>query len=240
MRCRTCSPCPAALEAGAWTSRGWAWSTWRPPRPGCPSSPACRAALRRRCATARPGSSWTAGLSTTSPTPSCPCSLTRNARRAWEWQDATGPGTTGAGRLLAPDSGGSSMVRSPGQLRPPDGSGAGRSAPAQTRCHVGDDALHEVCVVVHPELIGHRDEHRVRSRDRLIPRKLLDQRVRLAGIRLAEPSPSALQEADLVLAARLESEVVPVEVTDQREDAATYRDPRLPAMTRLAPRVLED
>ena len=56
----TCSRCRAAPAAPGWTSRGWASSTWRRPRPGCRWSPATPAARRTRCATARPATSSTA------------------------------------------------------------------------------------------------------------------------------------------------------------------------------------
>ena len=57
----TCSRCRAVPAAAAWTWRGSASSTWRPPRPGCRWWPATRAARRTPSWTARPATWWRPG-----------------------------------------------------------------------------------------------------------------------------------------------------------------------------------
>ena len=85
------------------------------------------------------------------------------------------------------------------------------SAPAQLRRDVPDDAVQQVRVVVDAELVRDRQQQRVRGGDRLVLGELLDELVGLPGIRLAEPGRAAVDEADLVLAARLRAEVRAVE-----------------------------
>ena len=78
-----------------------------------------------------------------------------------------------------------------------------RSAPAQLRRDVPDDAVQQVRVVVDAELVRDRQQQRVRGGDRLVPGELLDELVGLPGVRLAESGQPAVDEADLVLAAGL-------------------------------------
>ncbi len=104
---------------------------------------------------------------------------------------------------------------------------------------MGEHALDHVGVVVDAELVGHREQQGVRGGDRLVLGELGDQLVRLARVRPAEPGAAAVQEADLVGAAALLPEQLPVQIVDDREDAAADRDARLTVMPGGLPRVPE-
>src|SRR3954452_14510108 len=101
------------------------------------------------------------------------------------------------------------------------------SPPAEAWRDVAEQGLDEVGVVVDAELVGDREQEGVGRGDGLVLRELLDQRLRLTGVGLAEPRCAAFEVAHLVLAAGLLTEVGAVEVADQWKDAPTDRDPRL-------------
>src|SRR6187402_438687 len=83
------------------------------------------------------------------------------------------------------------------------------------------DRLDRMRAIVHAELVGDRQQQRIRLRDRLVLPQLLDQRIRLPGIAPAEDrSRLRIDEADLVLASALPAEIGAVAIVDQREDAA--------------------
>ena len=84
--------------------------------------------------------------------------------------------------------------------------------PPEIGCEVPEHALDEVGVVVDPELVRDGEQQGVRGRDSLVLGEVLDQLVGLAGVRLAEPGDSAVEVADLVLAAGLAPEVGAVQV----------------------------
>ena len=58
-------------------------------------------------------------------------------------------------------------------------------------------------VVVDAELVGHREQQRVRLAHRDIVGELLGQRIGLTDVRLAEPRDAAVEMTELVLAAAL-------------------------------------
>ena len=99
--------------------------------------------------------------------------------------------------------------------------------------------LDGVGVVVDAELVRHGQQQRVGRRDRLVLRELLDQHVGLGGVRAAEDGARVrVDVADLVLVSRrVASEVRPVAVVDEREDAAAHRDARLALVPGLLPRL---
>ena len=109
----------------------------------------------------------------------------------------------------------------------------GRSAPAEGGRDVPQDGLEDVGVVVDAELVGDREEQRVRLRDRLVGLELGDQSVGLGGVGPAEHGAHVVDDADLI-AARATAEIGPVPVVDEREDGARDRDARLAPMA--APR----
>src|SRR3954452_16545721 len=113
------------------------------------------------------------------------------------------------------------------------------SPPAELGCDVAQQGVDDVRVVVDAELVGDGEQEGVGRRDRLVLRQLFDQLFGLTGVRPAEPGRAAFEISDLVLAAGLLTEVGPVEVTDQWEDASADRDPRLTVVTRRLPGVLE-
>ena len=69
----------------------------------------------------------------------------------------------------------------------------------------------------------------------LVVGELLDELLRFAGVRLAEPGRPAVEVADLVLAAGVVAEVRAVLVGDHGEDAAADRHPRLAGVAGFFP-----
>src|SRR4030095_443441 len=79
-------------------------------------------------------------------------------------------------------------------------------------------------VVVHTQLVRDRKQQRISRLDSLIAREFFDQHVGLAGVRAAEDGPRVRVDVpDLVLVARVATEVRPVAVVDERENAAADR-----------------
>ena len=91
-------------------------------------------------------------------------------------------------------------------------------------------------VVIHPQLIRNGQEQGVGGGDGFVRGKLLDEYGGLGGVRAAEDRAGVrVDVANLVLVASVASEVGPVAVVDQREDAAADRDARLPLVPGLLP-----
>jgi len=103
---------------------------------------------------------------------------------------------------------------------------------------VNKDRLYQVCVVGDAELVGDGDQNGVGFGDRLVLAKLFHQNVGLGDVAAAEDRPARLaEEADLVgiLAAR--AEIGAVQVINQGDDVAAYRNagrPRMPASAQAA------
>src|SRR4051794_668455 len=109
-------------------------------------------------------------------------------------------------------------------------------APAELWRDVLQDALDDVGVVFDTELVGHRQQQRVRRGDRLVLRELLDELVRCARVAPAEHRTRVLvQPADRVAAASVVPEVRPVALIDEREDASADRDAGLARVTCFFP-----
>src|SRR6185437_4401228 len=103
------------------------------------------------------------------------------------------------------------------------------SPPAKRGRDVGQDRLDHVRVIGHAQLIWHREQQRVRLGDRLILPELLDEGIRFGGV--AAPKDRArllVDEADLIALSPAASEIGAILVADEREDAATDGDSRLP------------
>src|SRR5437899_1991623 len=111
-----------------------------------------------------------------------------------------------------------------------------RSAPAEFRSDVLEDAFEHVGVVVHTQLVRDREEQRIGRLDRLVAREFFGQHVGFCGIRAAEDGPRVrVDVADLVLVAGVATEVRPVAVVDEREDAAADRHAWLTLVSGVLP-----
>jgi hypothetical protein len=115
---------------------------------------------------------------------------------------------------------------------------ASQSAPAEFRSDVLEDAFKQVGVVVHTQLVRDREQQRVGHLDSLVAREFFDQHVRFSGVRAAEDGPRVrVDVADLVLVARVATEIRPVAVVDDCEDAAADRYAWLTPVSRVLPRL---
>src|SRR6185503_14287554 len=113
-----------------------------------------------------------------------------------------------------------------------------RSAPAEFRSDVLEDAFDHVGVVVHTQLVRDREEQRIGYLDSLVAREFFDQHVGFRGVRAAEDGPRVCVDvADLVLVAGVTTEVRPVAVVNEREDAAADRHARLTLVSGVLPRL---
>src|SRR2546425_8395789 len=113
-----------------------------------------------------------------------------------------------------------------------------RSAPAEFRSDVLEDAIEHVGVVVHTQLVRDREEQRIGRLDSLVAREFFDQHVGFRGVRAAEDGPRVrVDVADLVLVSGVATEVRPVAVVDEREDAAADRYAWLTPMSSVLPRL---
>ena len=101
------------------------------------------------------------------------------------------------------------------------------------------DAVEEVGVVVDAELVGDGEQQGVGGGDRFVVGEFLDQLLGLSGVGFAEPGGAAVEVPDLVLAVAGRAEVGPVQVGDDREDAAADRDPRPALVAGGLPRLPE-
>src|SRR6185503_12864649 len=110
------------------------------------------------------------------------------------------------------------------------------SAPAQLGSDILENALEHVGVVVHAELIGDREEQRIRCHDRLVTGELFDERVGLTRVRAAEDGTRVgVDVADLILVVGVATEIRAVAVIDDREDAAAHGHARLTPVSGLLP-----
>src|SRR5436190_537312 len=113
-----------------------------------------------------------------------------------------------------------------------------RSAPAEFRSDVLEDAFEHVGVVIHTQLVRDREEQRIGRLDGLVAREFSDQHVGFGGVRTAEDGPRVrVDVADLVLVAGVATEVRPVAVVDEREDAAADRHAWLTPVSGVLPRL---
>src|SRR6201996_2183760 len=123
----------------------------------------------------------------------------------------------------------------PAGLSPAGLSPAGLS-PAECGCHVGEDAVDDVGVVVDAELVRHGEQQRVGGCDRFVLLELLDQHIGLGRGGAAEDRLGLrVDEPDLVGVLVLAAEVRPVPVVSEGEDAPADRYPRLPLVARGLP-----
>src|SRR5262245_3539074 len=112
------------------------------------------------------------------------------------------------------------------------------SAPAEFRSDVLEDAFEHVGVVIHTQLVRDREEQRIGRPDRLVAREFLDQHIGFRDVRAAEDGPRVgIDVADLVFVAALATEIRPVAVVDEREDAAADGHAWLTPMPGLLPRL---
>src|SRR5262245_54929179 len=110
------------------------------------------------------------------------------------------------------------------------------SAPAQLGSDVLENALENVGVVVHAELIGDREEQRIRGHDRFVMGELFDERVGLTRVRAAEDGTRVgVDVADLILVMGVATKIRAVAVIDDREDAAAHGHARLTPVSGLLP-----
>src|SRR3954470_23877309 len=99
-----------------------------------------------------------------------------------------------------------------------------RLTPAKLRSNVFEDALDRVRVVLDAKLVRDGEQQRVGCLDRRVPGELLDEHVRLGGVRAPEDRLRLrVQVADLILILASLSEIRAVPIVDQREDAAADR-----------------
>src|SRR6185503_14642134 len=113
---------------------------------------------------------------------------------------------------------------------------AAPSAPAQLGSDILENALEHVGVVVHAELIGDREQQRIRCHDRLVTGELFDERVGLTRVRAAEDGTGVgVGVADLILVVGVATEIRAVAVIDDREDAAAHGHARLTPVSGLLP-----
>src|SRR5258706_13114357 len=118
----------------------------------------------------------------------------------------------------------------------PERCGGARSARAEFRSDVLEDAFEHVGVVVHTQLVRDREEQRIGRLDSLVTREFFDQHVWFRGVRAAEDGPRVrVDVADLVLVSGVATEVRPVAVVDEREDAAADRYAWLTPMSSVLP-----
>src|SRR6202020_2676900 len=131
-----------------------------------------------------------------------------------------------------------------GLSRPGSGARLGRVGlvgrarlPADPGGDVPGDRVEHARVVLHPELVGDREQERVGLADGDVLTQLLRDDVRLSGVAAPEPRERALQVADLVLArqAGAGAEVAAGLVGDDRQDTAADRDARRPLPAGLRP-----
>src|SRR5262245_7947865 len=116
-----------------------------------------------------------------------------------------------------------------------------RSAPAEFWSDVLEDVFERVGVVVHTQLVRDREQQRIGHLDRLVARQFFDQHVGFRGVRTAEDGPRVrLDVADLILIAGGATEVCPVAVVDEREDAAADRHAWLTRVSGVLPRLTID
>ena len=112
-----------------------------------------------------------------------------------------------------------------GRPRVPMGDPADRrSAPAELRGEVSQDAVEEAGVVVDAELVGDGEEQGVGGGDRLVVGEFLHQLLGLAGVGLAEPGRAAVEVPDLIVASARRAEVRPVQVSAVRVCDSGDRD----------------
>src|SRR5215475_12337485 len=110
------------------------------------------------------------------------------------------------------------------------------SAPAKLRCDKFEDAVYRVGVVVHAQLIRDGQEQGVGCSDGLVRGELFDQHLGFRGVRAAKNGARVgVDVADLVLVASVTSEIDPVAIVDERENAATHRHARLTLVPGLFP-----
>src|SRR5258708_33365379 len=115
---------------------------------------------------------------------------------------------------------------------------AARSAPAEFRSDVLEDAFQHVGVVVHTQLVRDRKQQRISRLDSLIAREFFHQHVGFGGVRTAEDGPRVrVDEADLVLVAGVATKVRSVAVVDEREDAAADGHAWLTPVSGVLPRL---
>src|SRR5690625_987022 len=111
--------------------------------------------------------------------------------------------------------------------------------PAEGRGHVGEDGVEHVGVVVHSQLVGHRQQQRVGGGDGFVRGELVDEFVWLTGVGLAESGEATFQVPHLIGAASVPPEQSAVQIGDQREDRPAHRHPRMPVVACLLPRFVE-
>src|SRR5688572_32194145 len=110
------------------------------------------------------------------------------------------------------------------------------STPAEFRGDVLEDALDGVGVVFDAQLVWDSQEQRVGGGDCFVLGKLFDQHVGLGGVRAAENGARVgVDVTDLVLITSVASEVGPVPIVDEREDAAAHGNARRTLVPGLFP-----
>src|SRR4051812_36638572 len=152
------------------------------------------------------------------------------------------PGVGVSNSALKSCSSPATTAASPGSARRTIALPLRRGAPADRRRDVVDDRPQQPGVVLHPELVGHGEQQRVGLSDRGVAAELLGDDVRLADVAAPKAGDRALEVADLVLALApgAVAEVLPVEIADDRQDAAAHRDARLALPAGRRPRTPED
>src|SRR5882672_5124324 len=113
-----------------------------------------------------------------------------------------------------------------------------QSAPAEFRGDVLEDAFEHVGVVVHTQLVRDREEQRIGDLDSLVAREFLHQHLGFRGVRATKDGPRVrVDVADLVPVAGVATEVRPVAVVHEREDAAADRHAWLTPVSGVLPRL---
>src|SRR5260370_20809188 len=130
------------------------------------------------------------------------------------------------------------LARADAHQTVPERCGGGRSAPAEFRSDVLEDAFEHVGVVVHTQLVRDREEQRVGCLDGLVAREFFHQYVGFRGVRPPEDGPRVrVDVADLVPVAGVSAKVRAVAIVDERENAAADRHARLTLVPGVLPRL---
>src|SRR5690606_1273006 len=110
-----------------------------------------------------------------------------------------------------------------------------RSPPAERRSDVREDRLYNMGIIVDPELVGDREQQRVGLGNGFVLFQFFNQNIRLICIGAAKYGTCVGLDISELVRALVISEIRPVAIIDQRENATADRYARLMNVPRLLP-----